>query len=159
VKRRRPRHVLDVGTGTGVLAMAAAKALRRPVVAGDLDPEAVRAARGNAGLNGVDGLLRLYVGPGTRHALAARPRRFDLVFANILAGPLQRLAPSLAEVLAPAGRLILSGLLVRDVRGVLAAYAAQGLRLERRRVLEGWATLVLTGGGSAPRRRHSRVAG
>ncbi len=153
LKRRRPHAVLDVGTGTGILAFAAAKALRTGVVAGDIDPEAVRVARENARLNGVGPHLRLYAGPGVRHRLADRPGRFDLVTANILARPLRRLAPSLARVLAPAGTLILSGLLDRDVPGVLAAYAGQGLRLRSRGLLEGWATLVLKRGGAAPRPR------
>ncbi|MDJ1158593.1 50S ribosomal protein L11 methyltransferase [Chelatococcus sp. SYSU_G07232] len=151
LKRRRPRHVLDIGTGTGILALAAAKTLRRPVVAGDIDPVAVEVARANARLNRVGDLVRLYAAPGVRHALAARPRRFDLVFANILARPLQRLAPSIAAVLAPQGTLVLSGLLPRDVPGVLSAYAAQGLRLERRAELDGWATLVMKRGGASPR--------
>src|SRR5215212_8989603 len=144
--KRRPRHVLDVGTGTGILAIAAAKALKRPIVAGDIDPEAVRVARENARLNGVGGLIEFYLGPGVRHRRAGRPRRFDLVTANILARPLMRLAPSLARVLAPDGTLILSGLLVRDVPGVLAAYAAQGLRLRKRLTIEGWATLQMKKG-------------
>jgi ribosomal protein L11 methyltransferase len=143
--------VLDVGTGTGILAVAAAKALKRTVVAGDIDAVAVAVARGNARLNGVAPHLRLYAAPGVRHALAHRPRRFDLVFANILAKPLRRLAPALARVLAPGGTLILSGLLPRDVPGVLSAYAAQGVRLERRLDLEGWAALTLRRGGAAPR--------
>jgi ribosomal protein L11 methyltransferase len=79
MKRRRPRRILDVGTGTGILAFAAAKALKVPVVAGDIDPEAIRVARENARLNGLAPYLKLYVAPGVRHALADRPRRFDLV--------------------------------------------------------------------------------
>src|SRR5918997_1893274 len=110
------------------------------------DPEAVRVARENAKLNGIAGHLRLYVAPGVRHALADRPGRFDLVFANILARPLMRLAPSIARVLAPGGTLVLSGLLARDVPGVLSAYAAHGWRLRRRRDIEGWAALTLTRG-------------
>ena len=152
LKRRRPRRVLDVGTGTGILALAAAKALKRPIVAGDIDPEAVRVARDNAHLNGVAGLTTFYIAPGVRHPSANRPRRFTLVTANILARPLKRLAPALAQVLASGGALILSGLLARDVPGVLSAYAAQGLALERRRDLDGWATLVLRRGGADPRR-------
>ncbi|HEX8665667.1 MAG TPA: 50S ribosomal protein L11 methyltransferase [Beijerinckiaceae bacterium] len=154
LKRRRPAQrlrALDVGTGTGILAFAAAKTLKRTVVAGDIDPVAVAVARGNARLNGVLPHLRLYVAPGVRHALANRPKNFDLVFANILAKPLRRLAPSLACVLASGGTLILSGLLPWDVPGVLSAYAAQGLRLDRRLDLEGWTALVLRRGGTAPR--------
>src|SRR5215207_11513890 len=103
LKRRRPRRVLDVGTGTGILALAAAKALKHPIVAGDIDPEAVRVARDNARLNAVAPHLRFYTAPGVRHALARRRRRFDLVFANILARPLRRLAPALSAVLARRG--------------------------------------------------------
>jgi len=153
LKRRPPRRVLDVGTGTGILAFAAAKTLRRPVVAGDIDAEAIRVARENARLNGIGALLRLYVGPGTRSPLADRPGHFDLVFANILAKPLQRLAPALVRVAARDGTLILSGLIARDVPGVLSAYAGLGFRLARRYDLEGWAALVLRRGGAAPRVR------
>ena len=151
LKRRVPRRVLDVGTGTGILAFAAAKLLKREVVAGDIDPEAIRVARENARLNGIDAHLRLYVGPGVRSPLADRPGRFDLVFANILAKPLRLLAPSLVRVAAPHGTLILSGLLARDVPGVLSAYAAHGWHLERRYDLEGWAALVMKKGGAKPR--------
>jgi ribosomal protein L11 methyltransferase len=151
LKRKRPRRVLDVGTGTGILALAAAKALKRSVVAGDIDPVAVAVARDNARLNAVAPHLRFYTAPGVRHALAQRRRRFDLVFANILARPLRRLAPALSAVLARRGTLILSGLLPRDVPGVLSAYAAQGLRLARRLDLDGWAVLVLARGGRSPR--------
>jgi len=142
--------VLDVGTGTGILAFAAAKILKRPVVAGDIDPEAVRVARENARLNGIAPWMRLYVGPGTRHEDADRPGHFDLVFANILAKPLRVLAPSLARVASRDGTLILSGLLARDVPGVLSAYAHQGFYLQRRYDLEGWAALVLTRGSVRP---------
>jgi ribosomal protein L11 methyltransferase len=154
MKSRPPRRILDVGTGTGILAFAAAKALRRPVVAGDIDPEAIRVARENARLNGIAPWMRLYVGPGVRNVEANRRGRYDLVFANILAKPLRLLAPSLARVTAPNGSLVLSGLLTRDVPGVLSAYAAQGWRLQRRYDLEGWAALVLKKGGAAPRPRR-----
>ncbi|MFC7396768.1 50S ribosomal protein L11 methyltransferase [Chelatococcus sp. GCM10030263] len=151
LKQRRPRHVLDVGTGTGILAIAAAKALKQRVVAGDIDPVAVAVARSNARLNGAARDLRFYVAPGVRHAMAVRRRYFDLVFANILAKPLRRLAPSIAAVVAADGMLVLSGLLPGDVPGVLTAYAAQGLRLVEQRQREGWATLCLKRGGAAPR--------
>jgi ribosomal protein L11 methyltransferase len=150
LKRRTPRHVLDVGTGTGILAFAAAKMLKRTVVAGDIDPEAIRVARENARLNGIAQWMRLYVGPGVRSPAADRPGHFDLIFANILAKPLRLLSASLARVASPDGTLILSGLLGHDVPGVLSAYAAQGWRLERRYDLEGWAALVLKRSGSSP---------
>ena len=148
LKMRTPRHVLDVGTGTGILAFAAAKVLKRPVVAGDIDPEAVRVARENARLNGIAAWMRLYVGPGIRNAEADRPGHFDLVFANILAKPLRMLAPSLARVASDDGTIILSGLLYRDVPGVLSAYAHQGWYLQRRYNLDGWAALVMTRGSA-----------
>jgi ribosomal protein L11 methyltransferase len=154
LKRRRPRHVLDVGTGTGILAFAAAKALRRPVVAGDLDAEAVRTARENARANGLGPYLKLYHAAGTRHRLADRPRAFDLVFANILARPLRLLAPSLSAVVAPGGALVLSGLIARDVPGVLSTYRHQGFSLVRRGEIEGWVALVLRRGGAAGRPRR-----
>ncbi|MGI6245568.1 MAG: 50S ribosomal protein L11 methyltransferase [Pseudochelatococcus sp.] len=153
LRRRRPHRILDVGTGTGILALAAARAVRRTVVAGDIDPVAVAVAKANARLNGAGDLIRYYAAPGTRHALADRARRFDLVFANILAKPLRQLAPAIARVLTTRGTLILSGLLPRDVPGVLSAYAAQGLRLKKRTDREGWSTLVLARGGIAPRPR------
>ena len=153
LKKGRPAHVLDVGTGTGILAFAAAKALHAPVVAGDLDREAVITARANARLNGLGPYLRLYHGGGVQHALANRPRRFDIVFANILARPLKRLAPSLTAVVADDGALILSGLIERDVSGVLSTYRHRGFHLVRKGVIEGWVALVLRRGGAAPRPR------
>lgn len=148
--RRRPLSILDVGTGTGILAIAAAKWLRVPVVAGDLDPTAIWVAEENARANGVGDLVRFYVAPGVDHA-SARARSFDLVFANILARPLRLMAPTLRRSVAPGGNLVLSGLLGRDVPGVLAAYRAQGLALAERRDREGWATLILREGGAGPR--------
>jgi ribosomal protein L11 methyltransferase len=151
MKLRTPRHILDVGTGTGILAFAAAKMLKRTVIAGDIDPEAVRVARENARLNGISQWLRLYVGPGIRNVEADRPGHFDLIFANILAKPLRMLAPSLVKVASTDATLILSGLLGPDVPGVLSAYAGQGFRLTRRYDLEGWAALVLKRGGTSPK--------
>ena len=152
LKRRRPRAVLDVGTGTGVLAIAAAKALKRQVIAGDIDPTAIAVARANARGNAVAACVRLYIAPGVSHPWARRRGHFDLVLANILAKPLKRLAPSLRAILRPSGVLVLSGLLTRDVPGVLSAYAAQGLRLWRRVDHAGWATLTVRAGGAAARR-------
>ena len=116
LKRRRPAHVLDVGTGTGVLAIASAKLLHRPVACGDIDPIAVETAGANARANGVGALVRPVVATGLRHD-ALRKGRADLIFANILAKPLRLLAPSLARAAAPGAELVLSGLLARDDAG------------------------------------------
>lgn len=143
LRRRRPARVLDVGTGTGVLAIAAAKALRRRVAAGDVDPVAVAAAAANARLNGAGPWVRPVVARGVGHPDLRGRAPFDLVFANILAAPLRRLAPMLAGVAAPGADIVLSGLLVADVPGILSSYAAQRLTLRRKLVLDGWATLLL----------------
>ncbi|HEV7336408.1 MAG TPA: 50S ribosomal protein L11 methyltransferase [Bosea sp. (in: a-proteobacteria)] len=156
LKKRRPRNAIDVGTGTGILALALAKQVKRKVVAGDIDAVAVEVAARNARLNNAPQALDLYVAPGLRHAKANRPRRFDLVFANILAGPLRKLAPSIAAVTADDGVIILSGLLEMDVAGVVSAYRHQGIALVRRSSREGWATLVMKRGGAAARPRRLR---
>ena len=143
LKRRRPKRVLDVGTGSGVLAIAAARALHRPVAAGDIDPVAVHAARSNAVLNRAGAYVHPVTARGIRHQALFSERGYDLVFANILARPLMRLAPSITSVAAPDGDIVLSGLLAHDVSGVLSAYAAQGWYLDHRGDLEGWAALTL----------------
>ncbi len=151
LKQRRPRNVLDVGTGTGVLALATARYLRRPVASGDIDPIAVVAAASNAALNGAAAWVRPVVAPGLEHPTLRSGGPYDLIFANILAKPLRQLAPSIAKVAGPGADIIVSGLLARDVPGVLAAYGAQGLALSKRLDIEGWATLLLRSGGSSPR--------
>ncbi|MCW6508518.1 50S ribosomal protein L11 methyltransferase [Lichenifustis flavocetrariae] len=143
LKRRRPHHVLDLGTGTGVLAMAAAKVLHRPVRCGDIDRIAVEAAAANARQNGVGTSVRPVVSVGTRHATLRAGAPYDFIFANILAKPLRLLAPEIRAVAAQDAALILSGLLPRDVPGILSSYAAQGFALRRRLTLEGWCTLLL----------------
>jgi ribosomal protein L11 methyltransferase len=152
LKQRKPRHVLDVGTGTGVLAIAAARALHAPVALGDIDPVSVEAAASNARLNKAAAYLKPVVARGVQHPALMSGKPYDLIFANILAKPLRLLAPSIAGVASHDAALILSGLLGRDVAGVLSAYAAQGFYLRHRGDLEGWATLVLTRGGAKPRR-------
>jgi ribosomal protein L11 methyltransferase len=152
LKQRKPRRVLDVGTGTGVLAIAAARALHAPVALGDIDPVSVEAAASNARLNKAAAYLKPVVARGVQHPALMSGKPYDLIFANILAKPLRLLAPSIAGVASHDAALILSGLLGRDVAGVLSAYAAQGFYLRHRGDLEGWATLVLTRGGAKPRR-------
>ena len=143
LKRRRPRRVLDVGCGAGVLAIAAAKILRRKVWLGDIDPVAVAVANANARLNGVGVFCRAIVSRGVENAALREAAPYDLVFANILARPLRLLAPSLAAVISADGDAIVSGLLLADVPGVLASWRAQGFHLAERIELEGWASLRL----------------
>jgi ribosomal protein L11 methyltransferase len=144
-RRRRFRRPLDIGTGTGILAIAAAKRLRRRVVARDVDANAVRLARDNVRRNGVAGRVRVRQGAGyAGRDLAGLS--YDLVFANILARPLARMARGLALRLAPGGRAVLSGLLRRQEPIVLAAHRGLGIVLERRFVTDGWSTLVLRSG-------------
>jgi len=143
IKRRRPAHVLDVGCGAGVLAIAAAKILRHKVWLGDIDPVAVAVGNDNAQANGVGALCRAVVSRGVENAALRAGSPYDLVFANILAKPLRLLAPSLAAVLSADGEAIVSGLLLADVAGVLASWRAQGFHLAERIDLEGWASLRL----------------
>ncbi|MCC3244943.1 50S ribosomal protein L11 methyltransferase [Methylocystis sp. WRRC1] len=145
-KRRRPRRILDVGTGTGVLAIAAARLLRQKVACGDIDPVAVDTARANAVANAARAFVRPVTAVGLRHAALAG--KYDLIFANILAKPLRLMAPAIARAAKPNAELVLSGLLARDVAGVLSAYRAQGFSLAQRRDIDGWATLVLRRGGA-----------
>jgi ribosomal protein L11 methyltransferase len=147
-RRRQPKAILDVGTGSGVLAIAAAKIFNAQVCAGDIDHNAVMAARANVRLNGVAHYVRPAWARGLRHPVLQRGAPYDLVFANILARPLCRLAPSIKEVLAPGGEVVLSGLLACDVACVVSAYRSQALVLVKRIDLDGWATLLMRRGGA-----------
>jgi ribosomal protein L11 methyltransferase len=140
VAHRRPSRIIDMGCGSGILAMAAAGLLRRPVLAVDNDPWSVRVTRQNAAQNGLSALVQPRLGNGWRGVGA---KKFDLVFANILARPLCLMAKDLAAHLAPGGTVILAGLLVSQIPAVLAAHRRQGLRLERVLREGSWATMVL----------------
>ena len=143
LKAWRPRRVLDLGTGTGVLAIAAAKALHQKVLASDIDPPSVQVARENARLNVSGHLVQAIRATGfaAPQFVAAAP--FDLVLANILANPLRQLASPMVRHLAPSALVILSGLLTHQAPGVIAAYRARGLVPVRHLRIEGWSSLLL----------------
>jgi ribosomal protein L11 methyltransferase len=144
-RRRRFHRPLDIGTGSGVLAIAAAKRLHHKVVAGDIDPGAVRVARHHARRNGLAGKVRAIRATGYRSRGLWRAD-YDLVLANILARPLALMARDLKRALAPGGVAVLAGLLLRQEAQVLSAHRAQGLMLSRRIVIDGWSTLILRSG-------------
>jgi ribosomal protein L11 methyltransferase len=143
LKAYRPRRVLDLGTGTGVLAISAAKALHIKLLASDIDPLSVKVARENARLNGTGDLVNIIRASGFSAPQFERDRPFDLVLANILANPLRQMATPMARHLASSALLILSGLLPHQAQGVIAAYRARGLVLERHIQIEGWSSLLM----------------
>ena len=147
LKAYRPRRVLDLGTGTGVLAISAAKALRIRVLASDIDPLSVKVAHDNARLNGSGDLVETIHATGFSAPEFAQRGPFDLVLANILANPLRQMATPMARHLAPSALVILSGLLPHQAQGVIAAYRARGLVLKRHIRIEGWSSLLLQNAG------------
>jgi ribosomal protein L11 methyltransferase len=143
----RPAKVADIGCGTAVLAMAAAAVLPEAlVIASDIDRVAVDVAEANVAINGLEGRVECLEAAGFDHPHLAAAAPFDLVFANILKGPLIELAPDMAAHLAKGGIAILSGLLVVQAEAVTAAYLAQGFSLTAREDIGEWSTLVLTRG-------------
>src|SRR5436190_1633075 len=147
LKAYQPRRVLDLGTGTGVLAIAAAKALHLGVLASDIDPLSVQVARENARLNQTGNLVQAIRATGFSAPRFAKARPFDLVLANILANPLRQLAAPMARHLAPSALVILSGLLTPQAPAVIAAYRARGLVPLRHLRIEGWSSLLLRNAG------------
>ena len=142
-KTRPILNALDIGTGSGVLAIALARQAKARVLASDIDPVATRVANENVRLNGVAALVHTITATG----LAGRAFRdrapYDLVVANILAGPLAALAPAIRRHVAPGGTVILSGLLPEQRARIVAAYRSTGLVLVRSMIVDGWLTLVL----------------
>lgn len=145
LKSSEPLNALDLGTGTGVLAMAIAKLRHIPVLATDIDPVAVTVARDNARRNGIVEGVDFVTAPGFHHSAFGKYGPFDLIVANILARPLMKLAPGLKNNLNPGGSVILSGILAEQRYKVLSAYNTQGLRHVRTYWREGWVTLLLRG--------------
>jgi ribosomal protein L11 methyltransferase len=143
LKGYTPRRVLDLGTGTGVLAIAAAKALRHRVLASDIDPLSVRVAADNARLNGTGDLVETIRGNGFSAPQFRKRAPFDLVLANILANPLRQMATPMSRHLAPAALVILSGLLPHQAQSVISAYRARGLILKRHIQIEDWSSLLM----------------
>lgn len=148
------KQALDLGCGSGVLAIALAKVAHRDVLATDIDPVAVATAQENAEANGVgrrsigrSGSVRAIACDGLDHAALRKAAPFDLLFANILAEPLIRMAPKIGKALAPGGCLVLSGILLSQEARVIAAYRLAGLKIQRRQALNGWAALTLKKGG------------
>ena len=143
LKRRRFRSMLDVGTGTGVLAIALAKRTHLPVIASDIDPIAVETTVENALDNGVGRYVIALEATGLEHRQIATSAPYDLIVANILAGPLTALAPAMRKIAAPGCVVILSGILIHQGPRVIAAYARQGIVLRSKITKKEWVTLVM----------------
>ena len=136
--------VADIGCGTAVLAMAAAHIWPEPVIASDIDAVAVDVAQANVEANGLAGRVRCIEASGFDHTDLSGPDRFDLVFANILKGPLLELAPDMAQAVQIDGHLILSGILNEQADEVIAHYAEHGFNLRDRAEIVDWTTLILS---------------
>lgn len=143
LKAGRPNRVLDIGCGTGVLAIAAARAARCSVTASDIDPEAHKVTIANAALNGAAGHLTVLTATGANDGRIVSSGPYDLIFANILARPLIALAGAITGLAAPGGDIVLSGLTINQEKWVLAPYRGRGAIVVRRIQLEGWSTLWL----------------
>lgn len=143
-RRRRVYRALDIGTGSGILSLAAARLWPTRVLALDNDPVAVATARETVRRNGLSRQVSVVRGEAFCAATAGWIGRADLIIANIRAKPIAAMAPAFARLLRPSGAAVLSGLLADEERLVLAAFRTRGLRLRRRIRLGAWVTLILT---------------
>ncbi len=143
LRRRRPRRILDIGCGSGILALAAARLARSKALAVDSDKESVLMTRHNARRNGLSRAIRAVHGDGYRAGIVRRGRPYDLIFANIFARPLTQMADDLQRHLAPGGVAILAGLLQTQVAMVQSTHQMQRLHLVRRIQMGEWAALLL----------------
>ncbi len=147
LRSKAPKRILDLGTGTGVLAIAAAKATKTRVLATDIDAMSVKVAHENMRLNGVGNLVETVCAKGFSSAKIALHAPFDLILANILANPLRAMATDMERHMASNGMVILSGLLPHQATSVIAAYRARGLVLLREQIIEGWSSLLMQRAG------------
>jgi ribosomal protein L11 methyltransferase len=155
LKKQKPSRVFDLGCGTGVLAIAAAKALGITVLATDIDAEAVRVTKLNAQLNGQGPRIAAHTAAGLHHPIIAGKAPYDLIFANILARPLVALSSGIARLLQPGGHVILSGLTIDQLRWIRATYVSRGLVPTRTIIRGNWVALVMKKTGiNAKRPKH-----
>lgn len=143
LKRTSPKAMIDVGTGTGVLAIALAKRTHKRVLATDIDPVAVTTTASNAALNDVSKLVLPVQADGLHNAQISKGAPYDFIVANILAGPLVSLAPAMGRIAGRNAYIVLSGILNRQAARVISAYADHDLVLERRIIRNEWSTLLL----------------
>jgi ribosomal protein L11 methyltransferase len=147
LRSKAPKRILDLGTGTGVLAIAAAKATKKHVLATDIDAMSVKVALENMRLNGVGNLVETVCATGFSSPAIAKHAPFDLILANILANPLRAMATDIERHMARNGMIILSGLLPHQATSVIVAYRARGLVLLRQQIIEGWSSLLMQRAG------------
>lgn len=145
-KQRRFDNILDMGTGSGILAIAAIRAFGVPVTAIDIDPESIRVTHNHGVANHLQNFLHLQDGPGYETPLVRQRAPYDLILCNILARPLRMMAKAAVQVLAPGGVIVLAGLLNTQANSVIEAYRNQGLTLVSRVAREEWTILTLQKG-------------
>ena len=157
LKYQNPRRILDLGCGTGVLALAAARSTACVVLATDIDPEAVRVTKLNATLNALGPRVRALTAAGLHHPAIRQSGPYDLIFANILAKPLAALAHGLSKLLSPRGKIILSGLTSNQLRWIAACYRQHGLVPVQTIRIDNWVALVVQKPSCAPKTKNPRT--